>query len=158
MAKGMYKKWLESENLLLLQGWKYKGLTDEQIAHNIGVAPRTLERWKNNYSQICRALKRGKDHANFAVENALLKKALSGNTTAMIFWLKNNYREKYSDTQRSPIEEQLTKEQIRKANAEAKIAEVKAKDMVKSDDSQMKAIGGLLDKIETEVQEDDTTK
>ena len=131
----MYKKWLESENLLLLQGWKYKGLTDEQIAHNIGVAPRTLERWKKNYSQICRALKRGKDHANFAVENALLKKALSGNTTAMIFWLKNNYREKYSDTQRSPIEEQLTKEQIRKANADADIAETKAKQISNNDET-----------------------
>lgn len=124
MAKGMYKKWLESENLLLLQGWKYKGLTDEQIAHNIGVSPRTLERWKKNYSQICRALKRGKDHANFAVENALLKKALSGNTTAMIFWLKNNYREKYTDDVTDP---ELRKAQIRKANAEADIMEAKAK-------------------------------
>lgn len=126
MAKGMYKKWLESENLLLLQGWKYKGLTDEQIAHNIGVAPRTLERWKKNYSQICRALKRGKDNANFAVENELLKKALSGNTTAMIFWLKNNYREKYSDSQKTPLEEQLTKEQIRRAEADADVARAKA--------------------------------
>lgn len=155
MAKGMYKKWLEGENLLLLQGWKYQGLTDEQIANNIGVAPRTLERWKKNYSQICRALKKGKDHANFAVENALLKKALSGNTTAMIFWLKNNYREKYSDTQRSPLEEQLTRQQIKRVEAETKIAEAKAKDMVKSDDSQMKAIGGLLDKIEGDVAKND---
>lgn len=155
MAKGMYKKWLESENLLLLQGWKYKGLTDEQIAHNIGVAPRTLERWKKNYSQICRALKRGKDHANFAVENALLKKALSGNTTAMIFWLKNNYREKYSDTQRSPLEEQLTKQQIKRVEAETKIAEAKAKDVGVGEENQMTAIGSLLDRIETEVQSDD---
>lgn len=155
MAKGMYKKWLKSENLLLLQGWKYKGLTDEQIAHNIGVAPRTLERWKKNYSQICRSLKRGKDHANFAVESALLKKALSGNTTAMIFWLKNNYREKYSDTQRSPIEEQLTRQQIKRVEAETKIAEAKAKDAGIGEENQMTAIGSLLDKIETEVQSDD---
>jgi len=155
MAKGMYKKWLESENLLLLQGWKYKGLTDEQIAHNIGVAPRTLERWKKNYSQICRALKRGKDHANFAVENALLKKALSGNTTAMIFWLKNNYREKYSDTQRSPLEEQLTRQQIKRVEAETKIAEAKAKDVGVGEENQMTAIGSLLDRIETEVQSND---
>jgi len=151
----MYKKWLESENLLLLQGWKYKGLTDEQIAHNIGVAPRTLERWKKNYSQICRALKRGKDHANFAVENALLKKALSGNTPAMIFWLKNNYREKYSDTQRSPLEEQLTRQQIKRVEAETKIAEAKAKDVGVGEENQMTAIGSLLDRIETEVQSND---
>lgn len=127
MAKGMYKKWLESENLLLLQGWKYKGLTDEQIADNIGINVRTLGKWKAQYRQIGRALKRGKEHANYAVENALLKKALSGNTTAMIFWLKNNYREKYSDTQKTPLEEQLTKQQIKRVEAETKIAEAKAK-------------------------------
>ena len=127
MAKGMYKEWLESENLLLLQGWKYKGLTDEQIAQNIGINVRTLGKWKAQYRQIGRALKRGKEHANYAVENALLKKALSGNTTAMIFWLKNNYRDKYSDSQKTPLEEQLTKQQIKRAEAETKIAEAKAK-------------------------------
>ena len=128
MAKGMYKEWLESENLLILQGWKYKGLTDEQIAQNIGINVRTLGKWKAQYRQIGRALKRGKEHANYAVENALLKKALSGNTTAMIFWLKNNYREKYSDSQKTPLEEQLTKQQIKRVEAETKIAEAKAKD------------------------------
>lgn len=126
MGKGVYKKWLESDNLLLLQGWKYKGLTDEQIAQSIGVAPRTLERWKSNYSQICRALKKGKEHANYAVENALFEKAIDGNTTAMIFWLKNNYCEKYSDSQKTPLEEQLTKEQIRRAKADADVARAKA--------------------------------
>ena len=134
MAKGMYKKWLESENLLLLQGWKYKGLTDEQIASNIGINVRTLGKWKAKYRQIGRALKRGKEHANYAVENALLKKALSGNTTAMIFWLKNNYREKYSDTQKTPLEEQLTKQQIKRVEAETKIAEAKAKEAGISDE------------------------
>jgi len=127
MAKGIYKKWLESENLLLLQGWKTKGLTDKQIADNIGINVRTLDKWKVKYRQIGQSLKRGKEHANYAVENALLKKALSGNTTAMIFWLKNNYREKYSDSQKTPLEEQLTKQQIKRAEAETKIAEAKAK-------------------------------
>lgn len=128
MANGLYKEWLESENLLLLRGWKYKGLTDEQVADNIGINVRTLGKWKVKYRQIGQALKKGKEHANYAVENALLKKALSGNTTAMIFWLKNNYREKYSDNQRSPLEEQLTKRQIKRVEAETKIAEAKAKD------------------------------
>ena len=127
MANGLYKEWLESENLLLLRGWKYKGLTDEQLAGNIGINVRTLGKWKVKYRQIGQALKRGKEHANYAVENALLKKALSGNTTAMIFWLKNNYREKYSDSQKTPLEEQLTKEQIRRTKADADVAESKAK-------------------------------
>jgi len=127
MANGIYKKWLENENLLLLRGWKTKGLTDQQIADNIGINVRTLDKWKVRYRQIGQALKRGKEHANYAVENALLRKAIDGNTTAMIFWLKNNYREKYSDTQRSPLEEQLTKQQIKRVEAETKIAEAKAK-------------------------------
>lgn len=103
MARGMYKEWLTADNLLLLQGWKLKGLTDEQVAHNIGINPRTLERWKKDHSQICRALKKGKEHANYEVENALFNKATKdGNVTAMIFWLKNNYSEKYFD--RSPVQ------------------------------------------------------
>lgn len=126
MAKGMYKKWLESENLLLLKGWKLKGLTDEQIAKNIGIAPRTFERWKSKYSQIRQSIKIGKDEANFVVENALFKKAREGNTTAMIFWLKNNYRDKYSDSQKTPLEEELTRQQAKRAEAEAEIAKAKA--------------------------------
>jgi len=126
MAKAKYKEWLEPEGLLLIKGWKNNGLTDEQIADNIGVSHRTFERWKSEHSQIRQVIKRGKEHANYAVENALLKKALSGNTTAMIFWLKNNYREKYSDSQKTPLEEQLTKEQIRRAKADADVAQAKA--------------------------------
>jgi hypothetical protein len=124
MAKGIYEQWLENENLLLLRGWKTKGLTDQQIADNIGINVRTLDKWKASHGQIRQALKRGKEHANYAVENALLKKAMDGNTTAMIFWLKNNYRDKYTDDVTDPS---LRKAQIRKANAEADIAEAKAK-------------------------------
>lgn len=114
MATGRYQKWLEDENLLLLQGWKRNGLTDEQIAKNIGIAPRTLENWKKNHIQIMRALKVGKEQANFIVENALFKKATQGNTTAIIFWLKNNWRDKYADIHASKLEENLTKAQIEK--------------------------------------------
>ena len=74
MAK--YEYWLTDEGLIKLEGWARDGLTDEQIANNIGIETRTLYRWKEKYSQICQSLKRGKDVIDMQVENALLKRAL----------------------------------------------------------------------------------
>ena len=89
MAKGIYKEWLTGDKLILLQGWAREGLTDAQIAHNIGINPATIYDWKNKYPEFANALKKGKEIVDFEVENALLKRALSGDTTAQIFWLKN---------------------------------------------------------------------
>ena len=97
IAKGKYEKWLEPDGQILLQGWARDGLTEEQIAHNMGISARTLSLYKKQYSPILQALKKGKEVVDFAVENALLKKALSGDVTAMIFWLKNRRRQNWRD-------------------------------------------------------------
>ena len=76
MAKGKYQQWLEPDNLLKLQAWARDGLTDEQIAHNMGIAYSTLRVWKEKYSAISAALKKGKEVVDIQVENALLKRAL----------------------------------------------------------------------------------
>lgn len=76
MAKGKYKEWLEPDKLLLLEGWARDGLTDEQIAKNIGINVATLYGWKNKYDNINNALKKGKEVVDIEVENALLKRAL----------------------------------------------------------------------------------
>lgn len=55
MAKGKASEWLDDDKLLLLQGWARDGLSDEQIAENMGISVRTLYRWKNEYWQICHA-------------------------------------------------------------------------------------------------------
>lgn len=109
MAKGRYQKWLESENLLLLEGWKRNGLTDKQIAENMGISVNTLDKWKQRFVQIRQALKIGHESANYAVERKLFQKAMNGNTTAMIFWLKNNWRDKYNDSALSPEEREMMK-------------------------------------------------
>lgn len=75
-AKGKYQEWLEPEKLILIEGWARDGLTDEQIAHNMGIAPSTLYEWKKQYSEISEALKKGKEVVDKMVENALLKRAL----------------------------------------------------------------------------------
>ena len=76
MAKGKYQEWLTEEGLLQLESWARDGLTDEQIASNMGITPKTLYRWKEQYCQICQSLKRGKEVVDIQVENALLKRAL----------------------------------------------------------------------------------
>ena len=96
-AKGKYEYWLTPEGLLLLEGWARDGLIDEQIAENMGIVPSTLYRWKNEHEEISEALKKGKEIIDYEVENALLQKALGGDTTAQIFWLKNRKPDKWRD-------------------------------------------------------------
>ena len=146
MAKGQYKKWLEPENLVLLEGWKRNGLTDQQIADNIGINRRTLDKWKSKYVHIGRALKVGHEQANYAVEGKLLKKAMSGNTTAMIFWLKNNWRDKYNDSELSPEERKLAVARMDKINAEVKRIEAETK-RLNGEDETLKETTTIIDDI-----------
>ena len=119
MAKGKYQEWIEPEGLLKLEGWARDGLTDEQISSNMGITTSTLYVWKNKYSEISEALKKGKEVADRQVENALLKRALGyrydeitteggvetkrvtkevvPDTTAQIFWLKNRKPDVWRD-------------------------------------------------------------
>ena len=117
MAK--INEWLEKDKLILLEGWARSGLTDEQIAKNIGIATSTFYEWKKKELEFSEALKKGKEVIDFEVENALLKRALgyeyeeetyengiltkkvkkqvAPDTTAQIFWLKNRQVEKWRD-------------------------------------------------------------
>lgn len=76
MAKGKYEYWLTAEGLLQLGAWARNGLTDEQIAKNMGINRRTLTDWKNKYDPISLTLKNNKEIVDTQVENALLKRAL----------------------------------------------------------------------------------
>lgn len=132
MAKGKYQKWLEPESLILLEGWARDGLTDEQIAKNMGISVATLYNWKNTYLEILEALKKGKEVVDTIVENALLKRALGyrydevtieggietkrvtkevqPDTTAQIFWLKNRRPDKWRDKQNVEVSGSLKTE------------------------------------------------
>ena len=94
-----YKYWLTDEGLTLARGWARNGLTDEDIAKNMGIARGTLYEWKKTYPNINDALKENKEIADLAVVNALYQKALAGDTTAMIFWLKNRMARIWRDKQ-----------------------------------------------------------
>ena len=58
MAKGKYEKWLKEEGLTILEGWARNGLTDDQIAHNMGIRRETLYEWKKKYPNISNTLKK----------------------------------------------------------------------------------------------------
>lgn len=81
MAKGKYEKWLEPDGLQLLGAWVRDGLTDEQIAKNMGISRSTLNEWKKKFPDISDTLKKGKEVVDVEVENALLKRALGYSTT-----------------------------------------------------------------------------
>ena len=117
--KGRYEEWLTADGLTRLTGWARDGLTNIQIAANMGVAERTFTEWVMRFPAISAALKKGKEPVDIQVENALLKRALGydyeetvteieelsggrtkkhvrkvtkhvpADTTAQIFWLKN---------------------------------------------------------------------
>lgn len=76
MAKGKYHEWIEPDGLLKLEAWARDGLTDEQIAQNMGIATSTLYEWKKKFPEITEALKKGKEVVDIQVENALLKRAM----------------------------------------------------------------------------------
>lgn len=125
MAKGKYTEWIESDGLEQLRAWARDGLTDEQIAHNMGICRDTLYEWKKRFPDMADALKKGKDAVDLEVENALLKRAMGfeytetrtetaddgtvktivthktmlPDTTAQIFWLKNRRPAVWRDKQ-----------------------------------------------------------
>lgn len=78
MAKGKYEEWLEPEGLLKIEGWARDGLTEKQIAHNIGITEQTLNVWKKQFSSISESLKKGKEVVDRIVENALYDRACGG--------------------------------------------------------------------------------
>lgn len=75
MAKGKYQEWLEPDGLLLLSAWARDGLTGEQIAKKMAISYSTFKLWKEKYSAISAALKKGKEVVDIEVENSLLKRA-----------------------------------------------------------------------------------
>jgi transposase-like protein len=103
MAKGKYEEWLKPDGLILIEGWARDGLTDEQIAHNMGIRRETLWSWRKQFPNIDNALKKTKEVVDRQVENALFKKACEGDTTAMIFWLKNRRPNDWRDKRETQL-------------------------------------------------------
>lgn len=74
MAKS---KWEQVKGkLILVEGWARDGLTDIQIAENLGISKDTFYEYKKKHTDFSDSLKKGKEVVDYEVENALLKRAL----------------------------------------------------------------------------------
>lgn len=73
MAKSKINQVLEK--LKDIELWASMGLSESQIAFNLGISRASLENYKKANLDILNSLKRGKSQADFKVENALYKKA-----------------------------------------------------------------------------------
>lgn len=113
--------------LFLVECWARDGLTEEQIANNLGIAYSTLKVYKNEHSALMAALKRGKEVVDFEVENALLKKAMDGDTTAQIFWLKNRKPKEWRDRRDYNVEANVVKEELSPEERVERIKKLKEK-------------------------------
>lgn len=135
VAKGKFEYWRTKDGLTLLEGWARDGLTDEQIAEKIDISRSTLSDWKNRFSDISDALKKGKEIVDIQVENALLKRALGyeyqeerieksdkdglkviqtikhvpPDTTAQIFWLRNRRAGRWRNNPEAPGDSETLK-------------------------------------------------
>lgn len=119
MTSNRVEKWLTSEGLDLLEEWASKGLTNAQIAENMGIGDSTFYRWLKKHPILKKVIDRGKQPVDFKVENALLNAALGydyyeeqvtndgrvvkvqkykpENVTAIKFWLNNRKPNKWNE-------------------------------------------------------------
>jgi hypothetical protein len=73
------------------------GATDAELAGFFGVSESTINNWKQDHPGFLESLRGGKVEANARVAHALYEKAVGGDTTAMIFWLKNRRSDVWRD-------------------------------------------------------------
>lgn len=90
MASKKQLEWSQPEKLILLEGWAKDGLSQAQIAKNMGIGLSTFKEWINQNQTISASLKKGKEVADYEVENALYK-------TAIGFWTEETTIEKMLD-------------------------------------------------------------
>jgi hypothetical protein len=86
-----------SSRLEEIKAWCRNGIIEKDIARRLKIGLTTLNEYKIKFPDFAAALKEDKDFADNAVESALYQKALKGDVTAQIFWLKNRRPSQWKD-------------------------------------------------------------
>ena len=116
------------EKAILIEGWARDGLSQQQIADNLGIGLTTLKDYRKKSPTISTAIKKGREVSDYHVENALYQSAINGNVTAMIFWLKNRKPNEWKD-KKEPLEIELMRKELQLRERKLKLEEEKLKDL-----------------------------
>ena len=81
------------------------GLTVSQISDCLGISESTLYAKQGEYKEFMDAIKKGRADGIHKVSNALFEKAIQGNVTAMIYYLKVIDRENWGENQPESLRE-----------------------------------------------------
>lgn len=93
-------KWPQvKDRLILIEKWARDGLTELQIAKNLGISKSTMEDYKNQHPDFYASLKKGKQPFIAEIENALAKRALGFEHTETKTYIKleNGKEVKYQE-------------------------------------------------------------
>jgi len=114
------------------EAYASQGLTSEQIALALGIGESTLYDKQNEFKEFAEAIKRGKGRGIQRVTNKLYEKALEGDNTAMIFYLKN----------RAGWQDKIEKETI--------IEQRQVIDLTRISDNELSKLKSILTSVTTE--------
>lgn len=74
--KAVYKKWIEGDGLEQVCEWARFGMSDKQIAKNMGVTSATLYDWKKKFPSFAEAVDRAKTELKIELEKSMLDLAI----------------------------------------------------------------------------------
>jgi len=115
------------DKLILVEGWAREGLTDEQIAKNLGISKVTFYKYCKEHTELSLLLKKGKEVIDFEVENALLKRALGYDYTEVTqerIIQKDEYGKVITDIHGFPIYKMVVTKTVKKEVAPDTTAQI----------------------------------
>ena len=75
-TKNLYKNWIEGAGLEKICEWSRLGITDKQIAKNIGITTVTLYEWKKRFPEFAEAVSQAKQELKLELEKSMLDLAM----------------------------------------------------------------------------------
>lgn len=132
------ENWLRADKKKQIQEWLSHGISETQLAHNMGISRQTLWKWKADSEALANVIQEGKVVADTQVVNSLFNrtqgyyytetterpniesgelevverktKYLPPDMGAITFWLKNRMAEEWKD--KVELEEDDTKNEV----------------------------------------------